>query len=138
MDTRSLTYRELADALGVKIDSARKTVQRRRWAKTSGNDGTVRVIVPIEYLDRPKDRPTDSPVTIYTRELEVRIEGLQALVATETRRADTAEGLLALMRDQFDDVKEQRAGWQKQAEAAQKLLVDARPKRGWFGWRKAG
>ena len=117
METRSLTYRELADALGVKIDSARKTVQRRRWKKVTGNDGTVRVIVPVDYVDRSMDSPTDSP-TLNIRELEVRIEGLKDLLAAETRRAVAAEG--------------DRDAWRATAQ------VLAERRRGWFGWRLAG
>jgi hypothetical protein len=34
----------------------------------------------------------------------------------------------------IDDLKEQRTGWQKQAESTQRLLSDSSPKkRGWFG-----
>ena len=58
--------------------------------------------------------------------LEAEIEGLKAQ--------------LALMRDALDDAKEQRDGWQRQAEAAQRLLPDlsATPRRRWFGFGKAG
>lgn len=98
MDTISLTYRELADRLGVKPESARKTVQRKRWQRVTGNDGTVRIAVPVDALpqsrddapDSPQDSPQDSPV-VYARELEVRLEGLRMLLQAESRRADTAE-----------------------------------------------
>ena len=42
------------------------------------------------------------------------------------------------MREHADEMKAQRDGWQKQAEAAQRLLADQRPRRGWFGFLKAG
>lgn len=94
MDTESLTYRELADRLGVKPESARKTVQRKRWQRVTGNDGTVRILVPVEALppsrDAPPDSPGDSPA-VYTRELETRIDGLRMLLQAESRRADAAE-----------------------------------------------
>lgn len=94
MDTESLTYRELADRLGVKLESARKTVQRKRWQKLTANDGTVRILVPVQSLplpcDTPPDSPTDSPA-VYIRELETRIEGLKSIVDAERRRAETAE-----------------------------------------------
>lgn len=133
MDTCSLTYRELADRLGIKLDSARKTAQRKRWPRTTGNDGQVRVMVPADYLDRPKDShadttkdsPTDSP-GIYTRELELRIEALQALFAAETRRAETAEA--------------NSTAWQRHAETLQRQLTDqSRPpqKRRWLGWLRS-
>jgi len=88
METRALTYRELAALLGVKLDSARKTVRRKGWPKWTGNDGTVRVLVPVDALPGPSDSPQDSSA-IYTRELETRIEGLHMLLAAETCRKTT-------------------------------------------------
>ena len=44
---------------------------------------------------------------------------------------------LALVKDQLDDVKGQRDGWQRQAELSQRLLADARPRRGLFSWLSA-
>lgn len=41
---------------------------------------------------------------------------------------------LALVKDQLDDVKAQRDGWQRQAELSQRLLADGRPRRGLFAW----
>lgn len=98
MQTESLTYRELADRLGVKLESARKTVQRKRWQRVTANDGSVRILVPVDALpqsqdmsrDEGGDSPSDSP-TPSIQELEVRIEGLKALVESERRRADAAE-----------------------------------------------
>ncbi|MBB4067426.1 hypothetical protein [Gellertiella hungarica] len=110
MTTESLTYRELADRLGIKLDSARKMTLRRKWQKTMGNDGTVRVAVPSEVLERPQSLPTDVPGDVPSDistdippdvtpsiqvpsplELQLRIEGLKALVESERRRADSAE-----------------------------------------------
>lgn len=98
MSSISLTYRELADRMGVKIESARKTVQRKRWQRTTGNDGLVRVTVPIDALPSPADSASDSPQdshndshAIQITELETRIEGLRMLLQAETRRAETAE-----------------------------------------------
>ena len=65
MDTESLTYRELAERLNVKLESARKMVQRKRWQRVTANDGTVRVIVPADALPQsqglPPDTGSDSP-----------------------------------------------------------------------------
>lgn len=46
---------------------------------------------------------------------------------------DGLKAQLELMKESVADLKEQREGWQKQAEAQQRLLADHRPKRGWFG-----
>jgi hypothetical protein len=101
MDTESLTYRELAERLNVKLESARKMVQRKRWQRVTANDGTVRVIVPADALpqsqglppDTGSDSPSDSSVDVagMLQELETRIEVLKALVDAERRRADAAE-----------------------------------------------
>lgn len=55
-----------------------------------------------------------------TLALRAEIEGLKAQ--------------LALMREHAGELRDQRDGWQHQAEAAQRLLADQRPvRRGWFG-----
>src|SRR4051812_17342595 len=52
METKLLTYPELAEALGITPASAKRLAQRRRWPKQPGNDGRARVIVPVERLER--------------------------------------------------------------------------------------
>jgi len=96
MDTLSLTYKELAEKMGVKVDSARKTVMRKRWQRVTGNDGQVRVIVPIDALPKPMDGAPDSPADSHqdgltVRELQAKVEALGELLAVERRRADAAE-----------------------------------------------
>lgn len=56
--------------------------------------------------------------------LKAEIEGLRAMVQQ--------------LRDQADDLKQQRDTWQEQAKSAQRVLADMRPRRGLFGWLKAG
>lgn len=98
MTTESLTYKELAARLGVKLESARKTVLRKKWQRVTGNDGQVRILVPVDALDSHKDSPndrhqdshSDSPIPS-PLELQLRIEGLKELIESERRRADAAE-----------------------------------------------
>ncbi|MBP0441508.1 hypothetical protein [Tianweitania sediminis] len=102
MTVVSMTYRELADRLGMKPESARKAVRRKGWTRTVGNDGMARVLVPQEDLPPvsgtaealPPARPADGPgdgLPAMSRELELKIEGLRALLVAEGRRADAAE-----------------------------------------------
>jgi hypothetical protein len=49
-DTVSLTYQQLADHLGIDMQSARRRVLRSKWPKTRGNDGLARVQVPATVL----------------------------------------------------------------------------------------
>lgn len=95
----TLTYGELAKRLGIKIDSARRLVRRKHWKRTVGNDGTMRITVPIDALkdDKTPDNPTDSPplpnpdYEIKIARLEAEVTGLNQLVDAERRRADAAE-----------------------------------------------
>ena len=114
MDTVTLTYRELADRLGVKTDSARKTVQRKRWRRAAGNDGTIRIDVPIDALPVPQDvlgdvTPDSGPDPILFAKLEIEIAGLKELVAAERARAD-AEGRRA------NDAISDRDAWRSMAQ----------------------
>jgi len=96
METIVLTYRELADKLGIKPESARKTAQRKRWKRTTGNDGTVRIHVPVESLQIPRDGTVDSPtdtasIRIQLARLSAEIDGLHGVLAAERQRAHAAE-----------------------------------------------
>lgn len=95
MSTEYLTYKELSERLGIKIGSARKAVQRKRWQRVTGNDGVVRIIVPIDDIrpssgrtDSPNDTPTDNRTV---KELLERIDILNDLVTAERNRAAAAE-----------------------------------------------
>lgn len=105
VDEKMMTYAELADALGIKGDSARRLVRRKRWRREVGNDGQSRIAVPVEFLNaRPDDPPavtedviqdvtTDNPpdIAIAFARLEVEIHGLRELLDSERKRADAAE-----------------------------------------------
>ena len=74
--TRRMTYAELAQARGISLASARRLARRHAWARQAGNDGVVRVTVPLPALSGPgqaqalssgtrpmpvSDRPTPGP-----------------------------------------------------------------------------
>ena len=61
----------------------------------------------------------DSEQAFRTAALEAEIAGLRALLEAERRRADEHKGYAE--------------AWQRQAEAAQRLLADQRPRSGLFG-----
>jgi hypothetical protein len=44
---RRMTYAELADVRGISRGSAERLVRRRKWPRQVGNDGVVRVVVPL-------------------------------------------------------------------------------------------
>jgi len=51
-DYEFLTYKEIADRLGIKLPSVRQTVSRRKWRRVKQNDGTIKIEVPVSYLQR--------------------------------------------------------------------------------------
>lgn len=113
MTIESLTYKELADRLGCKLESARKMVQRKKWRRVTGNDGTVRIQVPFDELPAVKDKSEDSPQERLVPEyllkaLEVQIDGLKEIVESERRRADT-EALRADTEGKRADAEGRRA-----------------------------
>ena len=83
----------------------------RNTSNSSSNPSMKQTVTPVEPANE-------------TAALQAQIDGLKAQVD--------------LMRESLDDLKTQREGWQKQAEASQRLLSDSRPRRGWFGLRRAG
>jgi len=77
-----LTYKEIVDRLGIKMTSARQTVSRRGWRRVKQNDGTVKVHVPVAYLQRQSEVVVDAvdvnPVINVDVDMTVEIEKLKA------------------------------------------------------------
>jgi hypothetical protein len=48
----TMTYAELADVRGIDRASAERLVRRRKWPRQVGNDGVVRVIVPLTDVQK--------------------------------------------------------------------------------------
>src|SRR3954451_10428942 len=51
-DCEWLTLDEAAQRLGISRESVRKMARRKCWAKLGGNDGLVRIGVPVDRLSR--------------------------------------------------------------------------------------
>ncbi|RYB01384.1 hypothetical protein [Lichenibacterium ramalinae] len=112
-----LTYTELADRLGITGDSARNLVRRRQWVRKPGNDGSMRIGVPKEYLDErdmeealpsPTEPPIDPPiVATIIPPIEVDTEGatvaaLEAHIETLKEIVDRERGRGDIERDRAD------------------------------------
>lgn len=55
-NTEILTYRQLADRLGLSLEAARARVRRGGWLKITDNYGIVRVSVPVSTLNMPTEQ----------------------------------------------------------------------------------
>lgn len=77
-----LTYKEIVERLGIKMASARQTVSRRGWRRVKQNDGTVKIEVPLSYLQRQSvgvdDAVDVNPVINVDVDMTVEIEKLKA------------------------------------------------------------
>ena len=95
MLTETLTYKELAVRLGIKLASARRLVMRKRWPKAKGNDGETRITIPVEALERPDDSHdddhTDNHNASHIKDLQAKIEALNEVLSSERQRADACE-----------------------------------------------
>jgi hypothetical protein len=58
-----LTYRDLAERLGISVEAAQQKARRGRWQRRDSNDGRRLVLVPYETLDTPTTLTTISPTT---------------------------------------------------------------------------
>jgi DNA primase len=156
-----LTYRELAERLGIKPASAKARALRNRWRTTAGNDGLARVAVPVSALERPettaepKAEPP-SPATPMLTELLRQIVDAQAKHSAELERVqrDHAADLdqlrsehgatTAQLRQDHDMALVRQAGTHQaeivrlqqahEAEAARLMLLIEELRRPW--WRR--
>lgn len=89
---KPLTYRQLADALGLgSPDAARIRVKRHGLKTKMGKDGTVLVDVPDGYLGAPsRHRRKITPLDMLAA-TKAHVSDLQTALDRERRRADAAE-----------------------------------------------
>lgn len=123
---------EAAKLANVSKSTLTRAVKAGRLSAERDDTGSYRIeISELERVYPMKAHQGAAPATTHHASpsdtgrdavFEAEIEGLKAQ--------------LALMRDALDDAKEQRDGWQRQAEAAQRLLPDlsTAPRRRWFGF----
>jgi hypothetical protein len=100
-EVRWMTYAEAAAALGVDPDSVARRARRQGWERMPGNDGTMRIAVPLSVLDgipaEGEGLGRASSLGALAAEL-VRIgEAMRVAVARERAAADALAALRAEM-----------------------------------------
>lgn len=90
--TVALSYRELASQLGVALEAAKARARRGGWARLPGNDGTIRVQVPVKVLEASRTvLETLPPSSLIQGPEDVQVTLQVALAAqTEAHRAELA------------------------------------------------
>jgi hypothetical protein len=142
----SMTYAELAAARQISKPSAERLVRMHKWARTMGNDGKVRVLVPLGHAtpgEHPRHHPGDQagfhpgnprrkragrPPPDFPRDFA---PDIPRDLTPDFRGA--IEAAVSPLRDQLDvanrraEAAEQRAdAAEHRADRVEQLLVDAR------------
>ena len=98
-----MTYAELAEARGISLPSARRLVLRHHWPRQMGNDGIVRVTVPLTALEKPTEiagsavTVTSATVSHATSPLTVQASDVtDPLIVTLSRAIDSLTEQLAM------------------------------------------
>jgi hypothetical protein len=122
-DIRWISYRELADARGISLASAKRIANRRRWPRQAGNDGTARVGVPQDEMQPARDVPQDDGADV----LPGVVEALTAIVGD-------LRGMLADHSDRLAAALEGKARAESEAAALREQLATATARRRWWRW----
>jgi hypothetical protein len=142
-DARWLTHAELAAARGISTASAIKLALRHRWRKQRDNRGTVRCLVPIEFIGPQASIGADAGAVSRAEpraDLSAAIATLQAALTLlgdqlshERTRADAAvaerddlHAKLADGRAEIAALREQLEHAQGEAAAAQETVGELR------------
>jgi hypothetical protein len=158
METRALSYIELAKAFDMTVPSARNMVRKRCWSRILSNDGkTVRIMVPVEELpapevsnDKPADPTPDASLGASLAILANHIERLQAEIEplrTAAAQVPALNAALSTARDASSRLRQEREAACEQAIAlrisisgleatcaALREEIGRRDSRGW--WRR--
>jgi hypothetical protein len=127
IEERTLTYDELATLLRRSPEATRQLVRRRRWRRTLGNDGKMRVTVPVEALEVEEATegadvaPTDGeavPVLALASPLHMGdvVPDVGSILSGQIRRL---EAELEALREERDAVRSERDA----AQAAERTLT---------------
>ena len=123
-DVRWLSYSELGQVRGISTASAIRLVFRRKWRRQDGNDGTVKVAVPVDEAN-PQREVADNDGDGVGRDIGQVVGLLETAAAMLRERGEEADVMVAalhataeeaLARAEAETVTEREA--RKQAEGA--------------------
>jgi hypothetical protein len=126
-----LSLSEAGTAAGIAKSTIWRAIKTGRISATRTHTGTYQVDPAELFRVFPPAMPKDADMKRATMAVEP-----GAMAALEFQISALKE-VSSLLKEQLDDVRKDRDAWRTQAESNQRLLIDARPRRGFFGWRKA-
>jgi dsDNA-specific endonuclease/ATPase MutS2 len=128
-DVRWMSYAELGQVRGISTASATRLAFRRKWRRQSGNDGTVRVAVPIDEAKPQKareDKDDDrADITRAVTALETAVSTLRDQFEHERGRAERAEQAREAERTRADRAEEEQTRLETVLETEQTARASA-------------
>jgi hypothetical protein len=145
--TETLTYRELAERLGIGLKAAKARAKRHedagRWFRFQGNDGKTHVRVPVEDLENAEASPGheadhvvpngpdhEAPHTdgwaAYQAATDGTIADLRARLDAAERARDEAVADARAARQDAEDARVEAARQRQRADLAEQALEGAR------------
>jgi hypothetical protein len=135
-DGQWLTHAEIAVARGISTASAIKLALRHRWRKQKDNRGTLRCLVPADFIgpqpslradtravSRADAAETGADLSAVIATLQTAVTLLGDQLAHERTRADIAQSELDDLRTKLADAQAELAAAQDQVEAARARTV---------------
>ncbi len=137
-ETRWMSYAELAEARGIREPAAVRLVQRRKWERQHGNDGTARIAVPVFELRpsrpvAPDVVPVAPDITEALNRERERADAAEAREAAATARATRAEQERDQVRQEREDARVRAAMAEGEAKALREALGESR-RPAWRRW----
>jgi hypothetical protein len=122
-----LTLSDAANAAGVAKSTIWRAIKSGRISASRTVIGSYQVDAAELFRVFPPAHKNDPMKQVAT---EIEHVGTGAQEAQIVALKDVS----ALLRDQLEDLRKDRDAWRGQAESNQRLLIDARKRRGIFGW----
>jgi hypothetical protein len=130
-DVRWVSYDELASIRGIDKASAFRMAHRRRWLKRKGNDGTVRLAVPVSVLQgRTRANPDVRSDVISDDRSDLlpdnhaTISALQSLIAAKDSQIEALHGWLAAEKDRAAKAEDRGDRAEDRAHRAEQRLIE--------------
>ena len=124
---RMLTLSDAANAAGV----AKSTIWR---AIKAGRISASRTVAGSYQVDAAELFRVFQPVQKNDPTKQVAMAMEHVGTAAQEAQIAALKDISCLLRDQLEDLRKDRDAWRGQAESNQRLLIDARKRRGLFGW----
>jgi hypothetical protein len=122
-----LSLSDAADAAGVAKSTIWRAIKAGRLSASRSVVGSYEVDAAELFRVFPavsKNDPAQQVATVVEH------------VGTAAQEAQIAalKDISGVLREQIEDLRKDRDAWRGQAESNQRLLIDARKRRGFFGW----